>query len=76
MLVQGTINTGDGNSLSFFSNAFFIPDISIPHREHLLSAFHPIATEQRTQFYVGFVPGAVISSAWRQAELKISNIFG
>ena len=27
-----------------------------PHNEHLLSAFHPKATEQRTQFYVGFVP--------------------
>jgi hypothetical protein len=23
-----------------------------------MSAFHPIATEQRTQFYVGFVPEA------------------
>ena len=23
-----------------------------------MSAFHPIATEQRTQFYVGFVPKA------------------
>ena len=23
-----------------------------------MSAFHPIATEQRTQFYVGFVPQA------------------
>ena len=26
-----------------------------------MSAFHPIATEQRTQFYVGFVPGRDIA---------------
>ena len=26
------------------------------HNEPMKSAFHPIATEQRTQFYVGFVP--------------------
>ena len=26
------------------------------HNEPMMSAFHPIATEQRTQFYVGFVP--------------------
>jgi hypothetical protein len=25
-----------------------------------MSAFHPTATEQQTQFYVGFVPGAVV----------------
>ena len=25
-----------------------------------MSAFHPKATEQRTQFYVGFVPQAVM----------------
>jgi hypothetical protein len=27
----------------------------------MMSAFHPMATEQRTQFYVGFVPGADIA---------------
>jgi hypothetical protein len=26
------------------------------HNEPMMSAFHPIATEQRTQFYVGLVP--------------------
>ena len=26
------------------------------HNEPMMSAFHPIAAEQRTQFYVGFVP--------------------
>ena len=26
------------------------------HNEPMMSAFHPKATEQRTQFYVGFVP--------------------
>ena len=26
----------------------------------MTSAFHPIATEQRTQFYVGFVPDSDI----------------
>jgi hypothetical protein len=26
------------------------------HNEPMMSAFHPIANEQRTQFYVGFVP--------------------
>ena len=30
------------------------------HNEPMMSAFHPIATEQRTQFYVGFVPIADI----------------
>jgi hypothetical protein len=28
----------------------------------MMSAFHPIATEQRTQFYVGFVPEADIGA--------------
>jgi hypothetical protein len=28
--------------------------------EQIMSAFHPMATEQRTQFHVGFVPGADI----------------
>ena len=27
-----------------------------------MSAFHPIATQQRTQFYVGFVPGGDIGT--------------
>jgi hypothetical protein len=26
------------------------------HNEPMMSAFHPIATEQRTQFYVCFLP--------------------
>jgi hypothetical protein len=26
------------------------------HNEPMMSAFHPMATKQRTQFYVGFVP--------------------
>src|SRR4029077_11331578 len=30
------------------------------HNEPMMSAFHPIATEQRTQFYVGSVPQAHI----------------
>jgi hypothetical protein len=30
------------------------------HKEPMTSAFHPIATEQRTQFYVGFVPDSDI----------------
>ena len=29
-----------------------------------MSAFHPIATEQRTQFYVGFVPKGDIGSSF------------
>ena len=28
------------------------------HNEPMMSAFHPIANEQRTQLYVGFVPQA------------------
>jgi len=32
------------------------------HNEPMMSAFHPIATEQRTQFYVGFVPKAEIAA--------------
>jgi hypothetical protein len=31
--------------------------------EPMMSAFHPIATEQQTQFYVGFVPTADSCSA-------------
>ena len=31
-----------------------------------MSAFHPVATEQRTQFYVGFVPEADIGALWKQ----------
>ena len=31
------------------------------HNEPMMSAFHPIATQQRTQFYVGFVPTGDIS---------------
>jgi hypothetical protein len=30
------------------------------HNEPMMSAFHPITTEQRTQFYVRFVPKAVM----------------
>jgi hypothetical protein len=29
--------------------------------EPMMSAFHPIANEQRTQFYVGFVPEAEVA---------------
>jgi hypothetical protein len=31
--------------------------------EHFMSAFHPIATKQRTQFYVGSVPTAEVTCA-------------
>ena len=31
----------------------------------MMSAFHPIATEQQTQFYVGFVPIADIAQTER-----------
>ena len=35
------------------------------HNEPMMSAFHPIATEQRTQFYVGFVPLGDIMNSWK-----------
>jgi hypothetical protein len=31
------------------------------HNEPMMSAFHPIATEQRTQFYVGLVPNLEVA---------------
>ena len=34
---------------------------------HVMSAFHPIANEQRTQFYVGFVPLSDIRPAGSSA---------
>ena len=40
------------------------------HNEPMMSAFHPKATEQRTQFYVGFVPIADSGTAISSVRLK------
>jgi hypothetical protein len=40
-----------------------------------MSAFHPIATAQRTQFYVGFVP-CVDGSALARAFFTIAGLVG
>jgi hypothetical protein len=39
--------------------------------EPMMSAFHPIATQQRTQFYVGFVPLAEVGSTGRTGYLIV-----
>jgi hypothetical protein len=41
------------------------------HIEPMMSAFHPKATEQRTQFYVGFVPTADIRIASKLAPFLV-----
>ena len=40
-----------------------------------MSAFHPKATEQRTQFYVGFVPIANIAQNGRALNSKSPSAF-
>ncbi len=39
-----------------------------------MSAFHPIATKQRTQFYVGFVPKADIAQNGMLARSRMDHI--
>jgi hypothetical protein len=41
--------------------------------EQMMSAFHPIATEQQTQFYVGFVPKADVNLNITSARLWLPN---
>jgi hypothetical protein len=42
------------------------------HNEPMMSAFHPITTKQRTQFYVGFVPIGDIEESARGVSLPPS----
>src|SRR6478609_3755747 len=41
------------------------------YNEPMMSAFHPIATEQQTQFYVGFVPTSDVSAAQNRELFRV-----
>ena len=44
------------------------------HNEPMMSVFHPIATKQRTRFYVGSVPILLQKSVRSSRRAKLRNI--